>query len=374
MHKFIKDLYQYSRAKYWFKSFIPMILGLCYIWILFLDISLDWNLFFILSMFFISILGIASLGYLINDYFDINYDKIGGKKNNLADLKQSEILLLFIITIAIAFIPWVWIPLNNTIIILLIVEVLLFILYSSPVLRLKEVWYLSGIVDALYAYVIIPILITSSLFSLISEDRISVLVLLFASLSFFIIGLRNILLHQLNDVAADKAVGVLTLPLRLGEVISERIIYTLLVIEMSFYILTLLLFCLFSNSLSILFLLAYICYALNKVRNKDSRRRSIFSESFPNLFYQKIIPIITLLILIFSNYYWIFIFIIHIVLFIDFKSDLTFLRKRLQFSKVKSFINYLIYYLFLLFCINLKKENKSAFEYFKSKFDNKKTM
>lgn len=97
---------------------------------------LSWLMTFVL--FVPACVGIAGFGHLVNDYFDRETDRLSGAPNLVADQAAGSLMAKTAAVLALAWLPWLWLPTNSVILSLLILEFVLFVLYSMPVVRLKD--------------------------------------------------------------------------------------------------------------------------------------------------------------------------------------------------------------------------------------------
>jgi len=380
----LENIKSLTRANDWRISFVPFIIGCVYLWLFIFRIPFDLNsaLLFLLSL--TTTIGFASFGYIINEFFDKESDKVGGKVNRLATVSSKKQLALFVISLLLTLAPWLWLPLNNISILLILTELFLFFIYSLPFPRLKAVPYLSGIIDSLYAYAV-PLLLSYHTYQLFSGQDNKYFILFFFP-AVFLIGYRNIIIHQVNDIFFDMSSGLLTLPQKAGVLKTNLIIVTLLLNEIFFFILASIMLSL-HNSLFALWILFYIVFLIVRaIRLKPGFRLQYISiHSFRHISdpaYQVFFPIISFLLLITIDWQWASLAIIHIVLLIpafvlsETKRYFLFIAGYSQLKIIiptKHYlslsINYPIYFLFLIFRIDLRKENKSAIQYLKGLFN-----
>lgn len=377
--QFIQQINTASRSKDWRLSFVPFIIGCVYLW--FGIFRLEWNLYY-LSLFFLSIFttfGFAAFGYFINDFFDQKEDYKAGKLNKLSVLKTYQIAILFVFICGFTFLPWLYLPKDNTTYCLISLEIFCFLAYSFPVIRLKEKAYLAGILDASYAY-LIPAVLSYHTFSLVGNIEVNEgYLLLFFALLFFV-GYRNILIHQIKDVLNDSKSGLKTLPKILG-ITKTKLFFTIIfMVELSL---------LFGSSVAFMRInklygfwagLVLIYLWKNRLSIKEVLKGSNFillkeNRQSLDLFYQLWFPMMHLFILIFADWKWIVLLPIHAVILVnkDYIIEIWQNAKEIFWHKstkpLFSFIvNTIVYWLFRLIGINLIKENKSAKEYLKAKF------
>ncbi|MEX2590960.1 MAG: UbiA family prenyltransferase [Chitinophagales bacterium] len=379
----IRQLNSISRAGDWRLSFIPFIIGCVYLWLYYFDIAFSGGalLLFILSL--ITSFGFAALGYFINEFFDKESDRKAGKINKLAFLKPQYQYLIFLAALSMTLLPWIKLPANHFSWNLIVLELLLFLIYSLPFPRLKEIPLVSNIIDAAYAYVI-PLVLAFHTYGLYAGKSFDPFILVFAVPVFFI-GFRNIFIHQVNDVFKDRRSEIRTLPIVLGVAQSNYFLKILLLLEFSGVVV-------FSVLLSLInplfwFWLAF--YGVFFIYRFLRLLPAFFTVYFPidkarhlgDVLYQIWFPLFMLAFLLNSDWRWFFIIPVHFLILTPhyiFKPILQFCKKAyytvvvlvsVHFRHLISMcVNYPIYYMFLLFGVNLIREKKSAMEYLKEKW------
>ena len=166
----------------------------------------------------LTIFGISGFGYYTNDLADIKKDAAAGKPNALADVSWFLRILLLLFLLSCALLPWVfYFPVKSWTIILLIIEFGLFILYAFPPFRLKERGFFGVLADAGYAHVVPGILAALTFFWLAGSkfEKISLYLIILGTWQ-FCLGVRNILLHQLQDEENDRNSGTRTIVVKHG--------------------------------------------------------------------------------------------------------------------------------------------------------------
>ena len=100
----------------------------------------SWNttVFFLLFLAILTAIGIAGIGYLLNDWNDREQDKIAGKSNIFLSANKLLIVVIPIAFCVLAILPWLYLPNTRITFYLLSIEIILFIVYAFPPLRLKE--------------------------------------------------------------------------------------------------------------------------------------------------------------------------------------------------------------------------------------------
>ncbi|MDZ4846795.1 MAG: hypothetical protein SH857_14740 [Chitinophagales bacterium] len=393
------------RIKDWWQSKAALLMGMVYLFTAWFDIGFDqFLLLALLSVATIS--GFASFGYLLNDFFDRESDALAGKKNFLAGKSQWSILLLFLLALIILLLPWRWLPFTVFSAALIGAQILLFIIYSAPPLRLKEKGISGIVIDALYAHAL-PVILAAYTYSLAAGKSLPALpiILLFAWQSFS--GIRNILLHQADDLQSDKKSGAKNFVAGIFPSPFYRYIRNSLLLEVAFS-LTFFSVLLFSDRLFTICFVTILIFALLIFIRFREKELPVFLASkwkfFPNNVYEKWLPLSLLVAFCFIDKRFAVILLVHLVLFnanailqffrfvydvadvayanivkvafhqvfVVFPDAVYQLLKRFYyFAKTwlklitSSLINYPIYYVFLLFGVDLRKKNSSALDYLK---------
>ncbi|MEZ5321579.1 MAG: UbiA family prenyltransferase [Microthrixaceae bacterium] len=214
-----------------------------------------------LGLFLLSAVGTAAFGHVLNDLCDVEVDAAADKHNGLTRFAPATRMLFAITALAVGVAPWVWLPRSGVALGLLGAEVALLTAYSAEPVRLKRRGVLGVLADALYAYVL-PILLAMVTFS--GAPRSSPATIACYSLVarwMFLVGLRGIAVHQLDDLRADRRAGVRTLALALGADRVIRTAGTLVVLEAVTVVATFaILSWITSSVLSIVLLTLYVLY------------------------------------------------------------------------------------------------------------------
>jgi 4-hydroxybenzoate polyprenyltransferase len=381
----LKNTINLTRAKDWRLSFIPLIFGNLYLWLILFKISFDFKLLWILFLSLTTSFGFAALGYFINEYFDKKDDFVAGKTNKLEMLNANKQIILLVSILLFTFIPWIFLPFNKISISLITIQILLFIIYAAHPFRLKKNKYLSGIIDSMYGYTI-PLVLSYYTFYLVSRSDYFYPVILFTySLLLLITGYRNITIHYINDIFKDKRVGLITLPRHIGIKKTDLLLKICLLFEA--IILFIFIISLGQIQTSFYLLFFPFIYTLYKglfqyFTLKNKYIVSNFIRHIPDTFFQYYFPICVLLLLIVTNLRWAILLPIHLILFVPYFrfQPLVSLWKRIHFrlyfnhiyysyirKTISRLINYSIYFLFLFFKVDLKKRNISAITYLKLK-------
>lgn len=377
-----KTLLTATRAKDWRFSFIPQIFGNLYLWVLLLNIAFSIQALILLLLSLITSFGFAALGYYINEYFDQEDDANAGKINKLKFISYSNKIILLATILLTTFMPWIWLPNNNISALLMGIQILLFIIYAVPPFRLKKSSYLSGITDALYAY-IIPLLLSYYTYYLYSNSTsINLTFLVCYGVLLFVAGYRNIIIHYINDIFKDKKSGLITLPRAIGVNKTNTLLITLLTVELVLIVSKI---CIVAKQITALWLLLipiiFLVYRAHKqahqlpdniIVNKPIRHAT-------DLYYQVYAPALILGILVLSNFMWVILVPIHIALFIplfrlhpiiSWFQRINYKRYYIWVRQIISWIvNYSLFFMFILIGVNLKKRQLSALGYIKQKLN-----
>lgn len=152
--------------------------------------------FFELFVISLSFLLNSLVGFLINDYFDFEQDLVVGKGNfrSILEVNKYKFLIALLSSISLFLVGTISILLSFV----LLVQLILFFLYSYPKFRFKERGFLGVITDALYAHVT-PAVFLSLFFFIQYKQQPNYYFLGFSIIN----GIYNILSHQRQDLAND---------------------------------------------------------------------------------------------------------------------------------------------------------------------------
>jgi hypothetical protein len=289
-----------------------------------LDFSIKEQLVYSILTIFI-VFGIGGIGYLINDFTDLQQDKLTQKRNIFLLFNKYQIATITACCIGFALLPWLVFPFTFFSLIFLMSEILLFIVYSCRPFRFKEKGILGLLTDALYAH-LIPVVFAIYTFTLIKQPHLDVqLFFLPGFFWIFLFGFRNILKHQIEDVHHDKISKTNTLIQ--GRDIAKMknfAIYLLIPLELIFFVFTIIAASpLYLNILGIY--LTYIFLYVFKRRkeltiNGKIQQSALFNflnERILNEFYERWLGILILLIMIIAsqNYFLLVLLTFHLLLF-----------------------------------------------------------
>jgi 4-hydroxybenzoate polyprenyltransferase len=164
-----------------------------------------------------TIAGIAGVAYFLNDLTDVGQDRLAGKDNAVAGLNWPQRALLLALFLAAALAPWIYLPFTRTTGVLLAAELALFVVYCVPPFRVKERGVLGIMTDAAYAHAL-PAVLAVLTFAEMASEPYGQLALFASVLGAWqlALGMRNIVLHQLQDYERDAHSGTQTLAITIG--------------------------------------------------------------------------------------------------------------------------------------------------------------
>jgi len=231
---------------------------------------------------------LAALGYIINDFFDQVPDRLAGK-SNFFDSKPLQSFVTTVLVLGLGSSAWSLLPIKPATIGLLILEFVLLVIYSAPPFRLKN--HISGVlVDALYSRVV-PVLTVLSL-----GDMLPLPSLLLVSIWMLLAGIRNIFLHQVNDMENDVLTNEKTAVIRLGNQKAKRItLYFILPMEFLLLVVSMIVL---SSHVSYIHFTLPVFLVLTLIRFKvwqlKYQSKELWTERallLPNDFYADVLPL-----------------------------------------------------------------------------------
>lgn len=371
-----------SRSKDWRLSLLPFIMGCVYLWIWHFGLPFDGHTLLLVALSLVTATGFAALGYFINEFFDQRHDALAGKPNRLTPLSSQIQLGLLIAAMSTAFLPWLWLPADGTSWVLIGMQTGLFLLYSLPFPRLKAIPFVSNLVDMGYAYVV-PLLLSFRTYALYAEDYYPLWIVPLV-LTVGLVGFRNILIHQVNDVFNDRRAGMNTLPQMLRPKATSAAFLVMLTLECGCFVT----FCIALASdnrsmyaLPILFIL-FIVIRIYFLRNVLSFRFFPLENTrhLTDPFYQLVFPAVLLVAMIHVDWRWASLLPAHAALLTPSEVFVRLaasgrnaywwlIRQRpMVRAAISAVVNYPIYWMFRLFGVDLVHERKSAVEFIRSRF------
>ncbi len=362
------------RAEDWWIGKASLLIGLVYLFTIYFSVPFDsFGVLGVCSL--ITIVGFASFGYLINDYFDQAKDALAGKKNFMLGKSPLRKLAYVVFSLTLLFAPWYFLPWDRFTVFLILCQFAAYFAYSLPVIRLKERGLPGVFTDAAYAHVI-PVLMAAYTYALSVGTALKlsfILPLLFWQLC---VGIRNIILHQLTDLEADKKSKTDTFFQRNSHLLSPGMLMLIKVVEVVAVFVLLLSVC-FEQKLFGISLIATI-FAVGTAFIMSPQNGYRFY--FPNILYDQWLPYSFLLILAILDSRFLIVLPVHLLLFSSVLIYTTIVNLHLGYRlhearvwarqilavilvRIRLAGNWAIYYLFRLFGIDLIARKTSAKDY-----------
>lgn len=184
-----------------------------------------------LLLYLIAVVGIAGFGHLYLDIFDVDEDRLLGKSNLWAPLRNGQRLSLVFLLLAMSVLPWLILPIGRIGAGLIGLEFLMFLLYATPPVRLKERGFPGIVADSMYAHGL-PAMWTWIPFSRLSGSSAPAWVPVLIAGWAFIVGMRHLLQHQVIQFESDQIAHARTAVVRRGrEAALSLIVSRLLPLE-----------------------------------------------------------------------------------------------------------------------------------------------
>ena len=310
--KSIKKINTLIRLSDWWNYIFPPILALAYLQI-FIYGLLPEKIYADLLLFFISFVGTASFGFILNDISDTKEDLHAGKKNHVSNLSVPKRFLVLFLSLNISVVPWFFISYNHAVIGLFILQLILLAIYSIPPVRLKRFKYAGILTDGFYSSVI-PAFIALFLFAYEGNYHWALLSVVFLCMIFK--GVRNIISHQIEDFNNDMRINAKTFAVSAGikqsQYIIGRIIIPLEIISALAFFVLILSFNDMRWPFLALFAFMFIVYFFSIKRTSG---KSNFIHNFLNDLYGDLLPIFILILLCFTSKYYLIILFLHFFIF-----------------------------------------------------------
>lgn len=217
MKAFVMSALNLFRTKEWYDSKVPMLISVTlYIFALNkASFSTDNFLIVITLTLFYSFF--LSFGYIINDYADIEVDKITGKKKVIHQFSRTAALFFVILTATLGFGTILIFKRNIMVFIILLVVYFFGMSYSAKPFRFKEKGIM-GLIVSSSAQRCFPLFLV-----FVIQDVPQLWRLILWIILSFIVGLRYILVHQYVDMENDSKSGVETFALKREKIVCAMI-------------------------------------------------------------------------------------------------------------------------------------------------------
>lgn len=294
----IQSYFKSIRIKDWWNYILPPVVGF-YGWGLYQSGLPFADSIFLFAGFLLLTISVASFGFYLNEWTDIKDDMAAGKTNTLSELTES-IRWFFLLIIFLQMWIGFYISISNLHATLLFaVQIICFIIYSCPPLRLKKNLYAAPLLDALYSgtiFYLLSININYPTFFNLSITQKGELIFLF--LWAILRGGRNIILHFLFDSKNDAAINQETIGTRYNHLYISKFLYRFL---LPAEILCFLGFCFIGlDKPAIILGIIYIVFILYWFKRKTyiipfllkRKVKSMDNELYDiNIFYEVVLPV-----------------------------------------------------------------------------------
>jgi hypothetical protein len=165
--------------------------------------------------YLIAAASIAAFGHVYLDAFDLAEDRLLKKENLWAPLSNPSRAVLIALLLAGAILPWLFLPTGPVLFTLLGAELLMFVLYATPPVRLKERGFPGVVADSLYAHAL-PALWTWIPFAALAGTRSGPGFIGTLGGWAAMVGMRHLIQHQVSGSESDAAAGAATYVVRKG--------------------------------------------------------------------------------------------------------------------------------------------------------------
>ena len=248
----LKKIIDYFRVIEWYDSKIPfMLCGFIFCVILadsgdVRDITIKFFLYFIYLAAFLS------FSYLINDYSDMEADKLAGKKKVIFDVDKWLTTFVLIMLPVCGVVPlWIYLNFNMLYMGLSVIVYFLGAAYSISLFRFKERGFI-GLLECSVAQRCIPLLIIPFL-----VDAYNIYFVLWIVIS-FIDGIRYLVIHQYVDRENDIKAGVRTF-ITEHKINAKKLLVTLFFLESAIFLFIFIKMFMI-NHYAVVFLVLYVIY------------------------------------------------------------------------------------------------------------------
>ncbi len=330
----------------WWQPKIALLLSHCYL--AFLLLKFDWqNALWFVVFFSISAFGFGSLGHFINDWSDRQHDRASGKLNISESLTPAGRMITLVALLSVAFVPWLFLKTDYIIAIMLLTQTALYLLYSLKPMRLKERSFFGLLTDALYAYALPAVLVFYAAEHFV-ESHFDMYWYLIVFVWSVLLGVQNIIIHQIDDYENDIQSKTTTWVSRTGKVFARKILlYFVWTYHVFFFVVFVIYTGLKWNFWYITFPLSYLAIQFYSVFSKKSFGNYLKSNLSAdlqklNIHYHHFLPYWTLALLFSVDIKFSALLLLHLLLFNWHR--IGWLFKNFIHPPVSKFINYSVYY------------------------------
>ncbi len=317
---------KFLRTAVWWNALVPQVLGWIYFcWLCdgiipFQSGFLTDNILALVAFFF-SLICISAFGYLLNDWCDIQTDALAGKENKLAKLNPAWRVVVVGVPLVLGGVAWR--QQHTLATVLLALQIVALVMYSAPPFRFKNRAAWGVATDAFYGH-INPVFITLFAFGFFEDSgywgRVIIAAILFVSVT--LKGIRNILLHQLDDRKRDSVAGVQTFVVKNGPLFTLYLTNNLLRFEVIFTVFLFMaisvLFPPFFFSILLFSIITYLKFSGWKLGYIPKRQLKFKFLYFLNDYYEDWVPVFFLLLLSVRQPEILFLLLLHLFLFPSF--------------------------------------------------------
>jgi 1,4-dihydroxy-2-naphthoate octaprenyltransferase len=269
---------------------------------------------------------IAAFGYLLNDFYDREADILSGKNNILSTYNFAAAFSIVLLSLAIGLVSWFFFNAGTPANILMILQLAALFAYSAPPLRLKTKGIFGVLTDSFYAHInpVLIVLFSFGFFNHLTSEKLVFGLILVPVL--LLKGIRNILLHQVEDRKNDAKSGNKTFVSENGGLYTVHLLNKLLPCELA---VTLLLIIFISYKyppflvFALLFtLITYFVFSGWKLPYQPARQRMFKFLYFMNDFFEGWMPLAFLVMLVVKNTAYLPLMVVHQILFPQFIAKL----------------------------------------------------
>ncbi len=352
-------LFRYNE---WKDNNLNILMTYFYLWALatqidFLSFTVNYVFLFLTFVLF------ASLGYYYNDVCDVKKDALANKYNFAQQHSRIKKILIIMGLLIGALVLWYFLSQKKEILVLYFAVSLAIFTYSSNLVRFKERPVLSIFNDTFFAQIIPGLILLFTVSSTFYLDYTYTAALFLMWI--FVQGAKWITGHHLKDAENDLKSGTSTSVTRFG---FDKIMILNKIIIPTFEIVF---FACLLFAINQYLLLCYMVYLIHVFYLIKPEFKSFLTFKYDpmkdlgyrllNLFYVRYLGVIVLVFLSFQSPFYLFFLLFHLVFY---SSNTVQLYKETVYRLYNSegalpflskIFNYTLYYIFLLFKINIKQ-------------------
>jgi len=314
------------RVRDWWSSKLPPLLGFAYLLLAgppAVDAAPGTAT---LALFLATAVATAAWGHFLNDFADAVPDARLGHRTPAAELPRARAALLAAAGLAVAVVPWIFLPRSRAASIAFALEVALLAAYALPPLRLKERGRASLLVDALYGHAL-PMAITLFVFGALGVRPIEGAALALLLGWKLAQGLCGALASQLADRHRDRRAGARTWLVAGGALAARRILLRLLLPAQLLLFVGALVALAPRSPWPLAAYLVFLLLRLAQIHFVWRKRASYWRRGYPgysllNDFHERWLPLVTLALLVQADPRYLVVALAHLALFRNGAGDL----------------------------------------------------